>query len=92
MPGIARQGDTDNFGYTISGGCDSGVTIDGVPVAVKGSTMSDGVAITSGVDSGVTVNGIPVAVIGSTTDPHPNDPGKNQHGTINTGDNGVTAD
>ena len=91
MSGIARKGDTDNFGHTITGGCEDGVTIDGNAVAVKGSTMDDGVSINSGTVSGVTVNGIPVAVIGSGTDPHTKDPGKNQSGTINVGDNGVTA-
>jgi len=91
MPGIARQGDTDNFSHTITSGCDNGVTIDGIAVAVKGSTMDDGVSITTGTIAGVTVNGIPVAVIGSGTDPHTKNPGKNQNGTINTGDNGVTA-
>jgi uncharacterized Zn-binding protein involved in type VI secretion len=91
MSGIARKGDTDNFGHTIDGGCDAGVTIDGIAVAVKGSTMDDGVAITGGTISGITVNGIPVAVIGSTTDPHTQNPGKNQVGTINVGDAGVTA-
>jgi uncharacterized Zn-binding protein involved in type VI secretion len=89
--GIARQGDTDNFGHTITGGCDAGVMIDGKPVAVKGSTMDDGVSITGGTIAGVTINGVPVAVIGSTTDPHTQDPGLNQSGTIQTGDAGVTA-
>jgi uncharacterized Zn-binding protein involved in type VI secretion len=53
--------------------------------------MDDGVAISSGTIAGVTINGIPVAVIGSTTDPHTQNPGLNQSGTIQTGDDGVTA-
>ena len=92
MSGIARKGDTDNFGHAIVGGCDEGVLIDGIPVAVKGSTMDDGVSISGGVNSEITVNGIPVAVIGSTTDAHVSDPGKSQIGTINSGDNDITAD
>jgi uncharacterized Zn-binding protein involved in type VI secretion len=86
MAGIARKGDTDDLGHTITSGCDDGVLINGVPVAVKGSAMDDGVAISSGVISGILVNGVPVAVIGSTTDPHAQDPGQNQSGTINSGD------
>jgi uncharacterized Zn-binding protein involved in type VI secretion len=91
MAGIARQGDTDNFGHTITSGCDSGVLIDGKPVAVKGSTMDDGVAITGDVINTVTVNGVPVVVIGSTTDPHTQDPGKGHIGIIKVGDDGVSA-
>jgi uncharacterized Zn-binding protein involved in type VI secretion len=89
MAGIARKGDTDNLGHSITSGCDEGVLINGVPVAVKGSAMDDGVAVSSGVISGVLVNGVPVAVIGSATDPHAQDPGQNQSGTINSGESGV---
>lgn len=89
MPAPARKGDTDNFGYSIAGGCDDTVKINGQPVAVKGSTMNDGVAITGGTVDSVKVNGIPLAVVGSTTEKHPYDPGKAQPGTINVGADNV---
>ena len=89
MSGIARKGDTDNFGHSISGGCDAGVTIDGAPVAVKGSTMDDGVSITSGTIPTVRFNGQPAAVVGSTTEKHTRDPGSKQQGTINSGASAV---
>lgn len=82
MPGIARKGDTDNFGHSIVGGCVDSVKINGQPVAVKGSTMDDGVAIVSDCIDAVKINGVPVAVKGSTTDKHIADPGKRQPGTI----------
>jgi uncharacterized Zn-binding protein involved in type VI secretion len=85
MAGPARKGDTDNFGYTIEGGCDPTVKIDGQPVAVKGSTMNDGVAISGDTVDSIRVNGVPIAVVGSTTEKHPNNPGKAQPGTINVG-------
>ena len=91
MPGIARKGDTDNFGHSIAGGVQDQILIDGIPVAVQGSTMDDGASIVSGVISGVTMNGIPVAVLGSTTSPHPANPGKGSPGSMASVDNGVTA-
>jgi uncharacterized Zn-binding protein involved in type VI secretion len=82
MPGIARKGDSDNFGHTIEGGCIDSVKIDGQPVAVKGSTMDDGVSIVGDCLDSVKINGVPVAVKGSTTEKHVKDPGKKQPGTI----------
>ena len=82
MPGIARKGDSDQFGHTIEGGCIDSVRIDGQPVAVKGSTMDDGVAITGECLDSIRVNGQPIVVKGSTTEKHVKDPGKKQPGTI----------
>lgn len=71
MSSIARKGDTDNFGWSIVGGCMDDVKIDGQPVAVKGSVMNDGSTIVGGCLDTVKINGVPVAVVGSTTTPHP---------------------
>lgn len=80
---IARKGDTDDLGYTITSECDDTVKINGQPVAVKGSKMDDGVAIVDGVSETVKVNGIPVALKGSTTERHEHKP--KGVGTINQG-------
>jgi uncharacterized Zn-binding protein involved in type VI secretion len=91
MPGVARKGDTDDFGHSIDGGCVDTVKINGQPVAVKGSTMDDGVSITSGCIDTVKINGTPIAVKGSTTEKHMKDPGKKQPGTIQNVANDVSA-
>lgn len=87
MSGIARKGDTDNFGWVITSGCMDDVKIDGQPVAVKGSVLNDGSSIVNGCIDTVKVNGVPVAVVGSTTTPHPIPftPGWTVPGTINVG-------
>ena len=85
----ARQNDTDDKGHTITGGCVSEVRIDGSPAAVKGSTMDDGVSINGGTVATVRINGQPAAVKGSTTEPHVQNPHKNESGTINSGASAV---
>mgnify|MGYP003342124793 CR=1 FL=1 len=90
MPAAARQGDPDQFGYTITGGTDALVKIDGQPAAVNGSTLSDGIAVDTGTIATVRFNGSPAAVVGSSTSgKHPANPGKNQSGTIVSGSSAV---
>ena len=91
MAKAARKGDKDQFGYAITGGTDALVKIDGLEAAVNGSTLSDGLAINTGTIATVKFNGSPAAVVGSsTTAKHPNNPGKNQSGTIAAGSSAVS--
>jgi len=86
MAKAARKGDPDQFGYTIAGGTDGTVRIDGAEAAVSGSTLSDGIAVNTGTIATVRFNGSPAAVVGSSTSgKHPNNPGKNQSGVIQSG-------
>ena len=87
---VARIGDSDNFGHTISGGGSTNVTVNGLSVALQGSTMDDGATINGGVSGTVRINGRYAATMGSTTTPHPNYPGRNQSGTIIAGSPTVT--
>ena len=82
MPGIARKGDQDDLGYTITGELSDNVRVNGIQVALKGSTMNDGVTIIDGCSTTVRVNGVVVAVKGSQTEKHPKE---NQIGTIQQG-------
>lgn len=74
MPYVARKGDQDDLGYTITSEVSDNVRVNGQPVAMKGSLMDDGIAIVSDVIDTVRVNGRPVAVKGSRTEYHPQDP------------------
>ena len=85
----ARKGDSDDKGHSISNDCSPDVKINGVPAAVKGSTMDDGTPITSGYSTTVKINGKPAAVKGSQTDPHQQNPHRNEQGTINQGSDSV---
>jgi uncharacterized Zn-binding protein involved in type VI secretion len=86
MPAAARSTDLDQFGYTIAGGTDATVRIDGLEAAVNGSTLSDGLSIDTGTIATVRFNGAEAAVVGSSTSAkHPNNPGKTQSGVIASG-------
>ena len=71
---VARKGDLDSLGYSISTEVSENVRVNRIPVAMKGSLMNDGIAIVGEVSNTVKVNGRQVALIGSTTEYHPNDP------------------
>ena len=91
MAKAARKGDKDQFGYAITGGTDGTVRIDGEEAAVSGSTLSDGLSIDTGTIATVKFNGAEAAVVGSSTSgKHPNNPGKNQSGTIAAGSAAVS--
>ena len=91
MARAARKTDPDQFGYTITGNTVATVKIDGLEAAVKGSTLNDGIAVDTGTIATVRINGAEAAVLGSSTSAkHPNNPGKNQSGVIQSGSAAVS--